>query len=92
MSITREFCIKYAAKSAKLDPKDVEVRRARVITDIQGLIDKKKPITISNINDIFTPKVLNGAVDSIDNHFFDNDLKSMFEIKKDVVFLFEMSA
>ena len=82
MSITREFCIKYAAKSAKLDPKDVEVRRARVITEIGGLIDKKKPLTIDNINDIFTPKVLNGAVDSIDKHFFDNDLKSMFEIKK----------
>jgi len=82
MSMTREFCIKYAAKSAKLDPKDVEVRRARVITEIGGLIDKKKPITIDNINDIFTPKVLNGAVDSIDKLFFDNDLKSMFESKK----------
>ena len=80
--MTREFCIKYAVKSAKLDPKDVEVRRARVITEIGGLIDKKKPITIDNINDIFTPKVLNGAVDSIDKHFFDNDLKSMFESKK----------
>ena len=82
MSMTREFCIKYAAKSAKLDPKDVEVRRARVITEIGGLIDKKKPLTIDNINDIFTPKVLNGAVDSIDKYFFDNDLKSMFESKK----------
>ena len=80
--MTREFCIKYAAKSAKLDSKDVEARRARVITEIQGLLDKKKPLTIDNINDVFTPKVLNGAVDSIDKHFFDNDLKSMFESKK----------
>ncbi len=36
-----------------------------------------------------TSKVLNTAVDSIDKHFFDNNLKSMFESKKkDAVFLF----
>ena len=73
---------KYAAKSAKLDPKDVETRRARVLTELQGLLDKKKPLTIDNINEVITSKVLNTAVDLIDKHFFDNDLKSMFESKK----------
>jgi hypothetical protein len=79
---TREFCKKFAAKSAKLDPKDVEIRRARVLTEIKSLIDEKKPLTISNINEVMTSKVLNTAVDSIDKHFFDNNLKSMFESKK----------
>jgi hypothetical protein len=79
---TREFCKKFAAKSAKLDPKDVEIRRARVITEIQSLLDDTKPLTIDNINEVMAPKVLNGAVDSIDKHFFENNLKSMFESKK----------
>ena len=79
---TREFCKKYAAKSAKLDPKDVDSRRARVITEIQSLLDETKPLTVDNINEVMTSKVLNGAVDSIDKHFFDDDLKSMFESKK----------
>ena len=79
---TREFCKKFAAKSAKLDPKDVEIRRARVLTEIKSLIDDKKPLTVDNINEVMTSKVLNTAVDSIDKHFFDNNLKSMFESKK----------
>ena len=79
---TREFCKKFSAKSAKLDPKDVEIRRARVITEIQSLLDETKPLTVDNINEVMTSKVLNGAVDSIDKHFFDDDLKSMFESKK----------
>ena len=79
---TREFCKKFAAKSAKLDPKDVEIRRARVITEVKSQLDETKPLTIDNINELITSKVLNGAVDSIDKHFFDNNLKSMFESKK----------
>ena len=57
---TREFCKKFAAKSAKLDPKDVEIRRARVITEIQSLLDETKPLTVDNINEVMTSKVLNG--------------------------------
>lgn len=79
---TREFCKKYAAKSAKLDPKDVDARRVRVISEVQSLLDDKIPLTIDNINELMTSKVLNAAVDSIDKHFFDNNLKSMFESKK----------
>ena len=68
--------------SAKLDPKDVETRRARVLTELQGPLDKKKLLTVDNINEVITLIVLNAAVDLIDKHFFDNDLKSVFESKK----------
>ena len=82
MFSTREFCKKFAAKSEKLDLKDVETRRARVLGSLREIAEKSEPLTIKNINNFFTTRVLNTTVDLIDEHFFDNEIKSMFERNK----------
>lgn len=82
MISTREFCKKYAAKSAKLDSKDVDARRAKVMTPLRGIAEKSEPLTIKNINKFFSTRILNTAVDLIDEHFFDNEIKDMFERNK----------
>ena len=82
MISTREFCKKYAAKSAKLDSKDVDARRAKVMDPLREIAEKSEPLTIKNINKFFSTRILNTAVDLIDEHFFDNEIKDMFERNK----------
>ena len=82
MISTREFCKKYAAKSAKLDSKDVDARRAKVMAPLREIAEKSEPLTIKNINKFFSTRILNTAVDLIDEHFFDNEIKDMFERNK----------
>ena len=50
MISTREFCKKYAAKSAKLDSKDVDARRAKVMDPLREIAEKSEPLTIKNNN------------------------------------------
>jgi len=82
MISTREFCKKYAAKSAKLDYKDVDARRAKVMAPLREIAEKSEPLTIKNINKFFSTRILNTAVDLIDEHFFDSEIKDMFERNK----------
>ena len=82
MISTREFCKKYAAKSAKLDSKDVDARRAKVMAPLREIAEKSEPLTIKNINKFFSTRILNTAVDLIDEHFFDSEIKDMFERNK----------
>ena len=74
----REFCAKFAAKSAKLDQAEVDARRARVMAPLREIAEKTEPLTIENINKFFSTRVLNTAVDLIDEHFFDGEIRGMF--------------
>ena len=75
---TREFCAKFAAKSAKLGQAEVDARRAKVMAPLREIAEKTEPLTTENINKFFSTRVLNTAVDLIDEHFFDGEIRGMF--------------
>ena len=75
---TREFCAKFAAKSAKLGQTEVDARRAKVMAPLREIAEKTEPLTTENINKFFSTRVLNTAVDLIDEHFFDGEIRGMF--------------
>ena len=54
MEPKREFCAKYAAKSAKLEQADVDARRTRVMEALRGIAEKTEPLNIGTINKFFT--------------------------------------